>query len=153
MSQKHNACESPRAGEHSQGFAQATIEAAYACANASDRTYFVYSGDTCEAIPLIAATFAPSCYPVLPLSLFYMRTEIETTPANSGLITPVKCPRIHITFLSFHIVSSDANFAPGGGETCRSASGGPIYVTMWCAYKLVKWQSDTAMSATKALLQ
>ena len=153
MSQKHNACESPRAGEHSQGFAQATIDAAYACANASDRTYFVYSGYTGEAIPLIAAAFPPSCHPVLPLSLFYMRTEIETTPANSGLITPVKCPRIHITFLSFHIVSSDANFAPGGGETCRSASGGSIYVTMWCAYKLVKWQSDTAMSATKALLQ
>ena len=28
MSQKRNVCESPRASEHSQGFAQATIEAA-----------------------------------------------------------------------------------------------------------------------------
>ena len=104
MSQKHNACESPRAGEHSQGFAQATIDAAYACANASDRTYFVYSGDTCEAIPLVAATFTPPRYPIVPVFFLYVRAKIDASPRNTGLVALVECSGIHIALLSSHRV-------------------------------------------------
>lgn len=70
----------------------------------SERAHLVNTGNTREAVPLVAAALSPPRYPMSAMFFFLMGTEVDASSRHPGLIASVKCSGVHIALLSFHRV-------------------------------------------------
>ena len=110
----------------------------------------MYAGNPGQAVPLVAAPFAPTGQPVLAVFILFMGTNITAAAADAGLVTSIECSGVHVALLSFHIVFLRLKRCRNVAlKACGAHRYRVLALYLYDVYRLKLQRSNTTVGAEK----